>query len=360
MPRRRSLVKYAVLGFLLAVNAAAAQTLVSDSLEVPFGPPAGADAPPLAIGGIVDQRDESPEVIGRTEVNRYAFIPVDLVIHTAGPLSDEIRRLISPSGERADGPRLKILIDDFELNRITNSLIFPRYQLNASFTLVREPGQGPPVRLGCVSYETSRRKPLWRDRSANEYAAVVHKWRNQFVRDLSALEADGSGRPAPGDDFRANFSPGSKTNMMIGTEAAFSGEARTVDAQIYFSRREVRTLFMRSGGYNIRYRDEKEFESIEFGLSNDYLFFRLHSRFMLRAKSLILLGVNRWNDIQAVPRKIYDAFLLDYCMSQMIQFDPLDRRSMILGVGVQEGVHYLYSRGARFEAAVLFHIGIKL
>jgi hypothetical protein len=353
-------VKRTVFGFLLAANTAGAQKLVIDSLKIAFDPPACADDSRLSVGGVFDRRDESPEVIGRYEVNRYAFIPVDLVIHTAEPLADEIRRLLGASEESADGQRLKITIDDFELNQITNSLLFPRYQLNASFTVYGETERSPPVPVGRLLYETSRRKPLFRDRLEAGYAAVVRKWQRQFVRDMRAFPADRSNPPTGKNNLRPDFNPGPRTNLMAGAEAAFSRGARILDAQIYFSRREVRTLFMRSGGYNIRYRDEKAFESIEFGLSNDYLFIRLHPRLVLRVKSLILLGLNRWNDIQAVPRKIYDAFLLDTSMSQMIQFDPLDKRSMVLGIGVQEGVNYLYSRGARFQAAVLLHLGMKL
>ncbi|MDM7925298.1 MAG: hypothetical protein QUS35_04690, partial [bacterium] len=181
-----------------------------------------------------------------------------------------------------------------------------------------------------------------------------------FIRDVNLFAAADAAALSGSPNFRPGTDPIKPLFMMIGADAAFSEGIRTVDAEVYFSRREASSRFFRSGGYNIRVRDENRFESIEFGLSKDYLFRRIHPRFLLRGKSLVLLGVNRWMNLASSPRHFADAFLFDCSLSQSVFFDALDRRSVVLGAGVQENLDYLWSRDWRFRVAVLFHAGVKL
>jgi hypothetical protein len=346
--------------FFLITAAAFGQNLVQDSLEVAFGPMAAGDTAAAVVAEIIDQRDESPDIIGRTETNRYGWIPVDLAVRLGGPLTGEIRNLFPRMSGPEDGPALTLVVREFELNRSDDSFFHPRYRLTASFSVLRKDGSGPPLPAGQLYYETVSRKPLFGDRLRDGYEAVLAKWRDGFIRDVGRLSAAGAASMNRAPNFRAGTVAVKPLFLMIGADAAFSAGVRTVDAQVFFSPREAARTFMRSGGTNVRYRDEREFESIEFGVSKDYLFRRIHPKILLRGKSVFLFGVNRWKDFRSVPRTLMDAVIFDGSVSQAVLFDPLDGRSIVLGAGVQENLDYLYHRDWRFRLAFLIHAGVKL
>ena len=132
-----------------------------------------------------------------------------------------------------------------------------------------------------------------------------------------------------------------------------------IDAEIYFSNREARNWFYRNG-YGIRYRDSDTFESIEFGLSVDYLHYRINPHLILKLKSQIFLGANNWKDYKTYEHDFYDAFIGDLTFSQSLLYNPLDKSSLILGIGLSEDFTYIYSKNFRIHAGILFHFGIKL
>jgi hypothetical protein len=232
--------------------------------------------------------------------------------------------------------------------------------LDASFQIYQKTDQNGLIYRGQLLYESTIRKPLLKNKLVKGYQNVVWKWERQFIDDLSAFGTGKSNPISVKENFRMGELPTKRLNLHIGIDVALNQSVKTVDAQVYFSHREACKWFFRSGGYHVRYRNEKNFESIEFGLSNDYLSYRIHPRWMIQAKSVIQFGINRWKNIQTVPRKLYDAFILDYAVSQTIQWNPLDKRSILIGVGVQESVNYIYSIDARFQAAILLHLGFKL
>ncbi len=75
-----------------------------------------------------------------------------------------------------------------------------------------------------------------------------------------------------------------------------------------------------------------------------YLFYRFHQNFVFREKSQLMFGLNRWKDIEPVDHKIYDAFIIDYSLSQGLIYSPLDKRSLVFGIGVQENLYCISSR----------------
>jgi len=129
----------------------------------------------------------------------------------------------------------------------------------------------------------------------------------------------------------------------------------------YIFHTEKRTNgFFAAGGYNLRYRTSKDFESIEFGLSTDYLFYRFLQNFVFRGKSQLMFGLNRWKDIETVDHKIYDTFIVDYFLSQGLIYNPLDKRSLVFGIGIQENLYFIYSKDFKFQPGLLIHFSVKL
>ena len=81
---------------------------------------------------------------------------------------------------------------------------------------------------------------------------------------------------------------------------------------------------------------------------------------MFRLKSQIMLGINRWDDIDANGHDMWDIILVDVSFSQTIQFNPRSRGSILLGVGLMESANYVYSKGLRFQPGVVLQAGFKL
>lgn len=337
------------------------QSFVQDTLFVSFPSPEPVKHFNFAVDSVIDERAELPMVIGEYEVDKYWFVPVDLMIRTEESLSDEITQNMEfPSG-LDDLNHFNIIIDDFRVTKKTNSLFYPRYQLNASFQVHQQRENSDAEYVGRLVYETVTRKPFFKDNSKKGFEAVVRNWQREFADDLDQISKDLSrSQPVTMENFRSGFDPVRRINMLSGADVIVGRGGWLLDGAVFFSDREARRQFFRSGGYNLRYRNARDFESVESGLSVDYLFIRFRRNVILRGKSQLMLGVNRWKDIDLVDHKFYDAFIIDYSLSQCLLYNPLDRRSLLFGIGLFEGIYYVYSKGVQFQPGVLIHMGLKL
>jgi hypothetical protein len=351
-----------LLVLLLPPGVLFAQKLVQDTLIVSF---ASTDlAKPVAhfvIDSVIDRRHEDARVLGRYEKKKFLFIPVDLLVCTTKPLNHEILGVLQQSNRKSiDSLQFQIIIDEFMLSRKTNSLLYPRYILNAAISLFNESASSDSEYIGQLLYELKIRKPIFGNNMKEKYESTLRRWQQEFVENLYTIQENSDFHSLHLDNFRTQPYNGRPTNMLFGFDGILSSKSQMLDTEIYFSHREARKRFFRSGGYNIRYRDADDFEAIEFGLSNDYLFHRFSSNLLFRWKSQIMLGVNRWQDIQTTEHKLYDAVILDYSMSQSLVFNPIDKRSILVGIGLLENVFYVYSKGFQFQVGPLLHLGFKL
>ena len=104
----------------------------------------------------------------------------------------------------------------------------------------------------------------------------------------------------------------------------------------------------------------RDYESIEFGLSIDRLYHRIKQQMVFRGKSQLMLGVNRWKDIETKAHKLYDIGIIDFALSQSLIYNPLDRGSILFGIGLQQNVSYIYSKKIQVQLGLVIHIGLKL
>ncbi|MBN1894300.1 hypothetical protein JW906_07380, partial [bacterium] len=110
----------------------------------------------------------------------------------------------------------------------------------------------------------------------------------------------------------------------------------------------------------LRYRRQRLFESIEWGLMNHSLSYRLNLSWMVQLRSNFLLGINRWKDMKTAEHEWVDACICDLSFAECVQFQPRDARSVIFGIGIQQGVYYVYSHGFTFEAGLFVRAGVQL
>jgi hypothetical protein len=366
MKRKNNLIpvssRVILLVFILLHNGSYAQKFVQDTLEISFN---SNDLPEpvleIAIDSIIDLRNKNQYVLGTTEKKKYLIIPVDLLICTKKPLSQEISEILPHQKSKPEKAiQFKIVIDEFILSRKGNSLLYPCYSLNAAISLYKQYTGSNSAYFGQLLYELKARKSILGDNLKKDYESVLQRWQREFIDDLSHIQKDGNFPAHSLDNFRRTLYHSRPINMLVGFDGILSLNGKILDNEIYFSHREARKRFFRSGGYNIRYRNTEDFESIEFGLSNDYLHIRFNPKLLLRWKSQIMFGVNRWKDIQTTEHKLYDAIILDYSISQSLIFNPLDKRSILFGIGLMENVFYVYSKSFQFQVGPLLHLGLKL
>ena len=338
-----------------------AQELVQDTMVVAFPNTVFIDNGRVVIDSVIDQRQEAPDVVGLYEVDKFLVIPVDLVIRTKNPLAEEIIRTIGIRSDDDQDPHIRLFIDDFVLDKKLAGWVYPHYRLSASMGIHRVIDLDSTVYVGHLLYETSHRKPLFRDKLKKGYESVIRKWCSEFGNDLLQLsQAMKASCPAKLFNFRHNKPDPRRLHLYTAADVIYGTDHLLVDGAFYVSHREAQRHFFRSGGYHLRYRNADDFEAIEFGLSIDHLFYRLNRNLMLRGKSQFMFGLNRWKDTDTVEHTLYDVALLDYSLSQSLVFDSLDKRGVLFGIGILENVYYIYSKSIRFQLGLMFHAGLKL
>ena len=334
-----------------------AQKFVQDSLIISFAENDSLKLKNISIDSVIDSREKQSQILSRYEKNFYLFIPVDLLILSKKTLTDEILNMVHSTHSHS---KYHLAVNEFELNKITNSYLYPRYQLNTVLTLYKKNDQNQTEYMGQLIYESKYRKPFFHDKLKNGYENVIRKWQYELINDLSLIKKDDISQLHKLYNFRPKKYYGSNLNLITVFDVSIGTFGRIVDGQLFLANREAEKWLFRNGGYNIRYRTNKEFEAIEFGITSDYLFRRFHKNYLFRCNSNILFGLNRWKDVDKIDHKVYDAFLLEYSLSQTFTYNPLDKRSFLLGIGLLENLTYIYSKDLNFEIGVLLQLGIKL
>ncbi len=337
-----------------------AQKLVKDSILVSFENPLSIQSPEIPIDSIRDIRDESPRTVGKYEVTKFLFIPVDLDIRTEKPLSREILEALNSPADRSSLPQIRLFIDEFNLSKNSGSWLYPRYLLNAAFRVFWYHPDSTHF-IGEILYEVPRRPAIFGDKLKNGFQKTIYDWQQEFTTDLNTIAVSLADLETPRlENLRTEAYTGKSINLYSGVSYIRYTDSHVIDWEMFFSHREARRWFIRTGGYQLRFRNAENFESLSFGLSRDYLFHRLQRNFVFRGKSQLMLGINRWKDIQTINHEIYDALIFEYVLGQDIVYNVLDKRSMLFGIGVQENVFYIYSKDWQFKMGFSIYLGVKL
>jgi len=339
---------------------ATAQDLIQDSLVISIDKLEYTEHANLVIDTVIDAREVPNRQIGVYELNKYWLIPVDLLIQTERPLAESLNHIFKQPA-KTDTGKIQISIEKFSVNKNTNSLFYPHYHLNASIQLFNINSVGQSDYIGRLLYEPSCRAPFFSDDLQDGFQSVVNIWINEFAHDLEKMHMlnNSSSTGIMFNNLRRDIHDVNWINFYGGFDYIFGFRERLIDGEFYFSHREARSTFYRSG-YGIRYRMADLFESIEFGSSVDYLLFRISSSIVVQLKSQLLIGANRWKDYRKTEHEIYDIFIGDFALSQCVILNPLDKTSLLIGLGLSEDLSYVYSRGLKFHIGLLVHMGFKL
>lgn len=342
-------------------NQLQAQKFVQDSLVVHFNTQLNQDRLPLRIDTIRDDRKLPPRTVGSYEVKKYLLIPVDLDIYTTKPLREEMMEIIPATSSIQDSSGIGLVIKEFSMTKKSGGIFFTRYQLTSSFWIYWGKELDQERFIGELLYEVNCRPAFFRDKISRGFQRIVDKWQMDFVDDIHHITYSlKTGQVPRLENLRFEIYSDKYINMYNAVDWVKYRDGYATDLEIFFSHREAQRSFIRSGGYWLRYKKSSDFESIGFGLSVGNFFWRLNRIFLFKGKSQLILGINRWNDIKTTAHKIYDAFIFELILNQSITYNPLDKRSLVFGIGLQEEIFYVYSKDWRFQIGPYIHLGIKL
>jgi hypothetical protein len=352
---------FLVCSCFLFIQWGVSQNLVQDTLTVSFNQIESSIPTGVSLNTIVDQRDRSGEYISLYETNKYLFVPVDLLIQTPQPLSMEIKNMFPTGTEHNTLHNLEMIIKDFRISKKSSPTFTSRYQLNSTLQFQKKTGNEDPELIGELVYETVYNGPFFGDNLHQGFTQVIHRWQKAMSSDVSRLAVDllhSSNSKLP--NYRSGIFTGKYKNLIGTFDTFFAPGLRMFDIHIFFSDREATSWFFRKGGHYLRYRHANDFEAIEYSLSVDQWFYRMDPKWLLSLKSNLMFGLNRWNNIMTTKHKLYDTVILDYSFSQLFQYNPLDCKGIIFGMGLMEGITYIYCKGYQFQYALSVQVGIKL
>lgn len=348
---RKLTVYFLPLLFLCTIQSRA-QKLVLDTLIIHLNPvlPESIDIP-VSIDSVMDLRTvDNPCLLSIDEIKQYAVIPVDRHILSAKPLAQVVQQAL-PFTPDSD-THISLGIRHLEFDKQTHFLFLNRSTLTASVQFICKGHTTPAVFYYEISFDRFYKNPPLRASYQKNFTRFIH----DLAADLSAYSSTLSSK----HDNPAEYHPGSPWYFLhTGSDIIYTFSGYLIDGYLYFSHPETQRTALRTGGV-LRYRHENDFESLEYKLANDLLYYRLNKIAAIRLKSQLLLGINRWKDVNRVKHELYDAVIVDLSLAQSIHYFPVNRKTILLGVGIQESLYYIYSHGFQFQAGLLFHVGIQL
>jgi hypothetical protein len=337
------------------------QKLVQDSLILNIKP---VIAESLHLSCTIDSvRDLRPAAEPRTlaidEMNHYSFVPVDLYIKIPQPLTDIISASLL-QGKAGAEAHLCLGINQLELSNHPFLLLFKKYQVNALATFYHTSENDSLIPQGVLVFQSTAKRFFFGSTLQKGYESAFTAWLVDLSCNVSTttqfLAGDRKTAPYNYRPFKQN-APWMQLNA--GTDLTMTNDGVTIDAQLHFTYPEATRLFSESPG-TIRFRHQKKYDAIEYGLVNHVVNFRLDPVWLLQFKSNLFIGVNRWKDMKTVNHELYDALIGDFSISQAVHYHPQFARTLWFGCGLAQVVYYIDSQGFQFQYGLVCKIGFQL
>jgi hypothetical protein len=335
-------------------TAAWGQNFVSDSLVVNFGKNR-LQKITASIDTIIDKRTLSPNCIEITEKKHSLFIPVDYRILISKPLNIAIDEMFSKKFI-ADKRHYKLVIKKFNISSIPGPLK-NRYTCDAIISIFNIKDTTCSY-TGTLVYEVQKSISKYGQKPGAGYEHCIDAWKNTFAKDMNAIASSSLADSINTPDNFIKITSDFRKNMICSADLAIGQRSWLVDGEILFSNPEPHSLFNRTG-LLIRYRHEKEFESIEFSLANNQINYRLNNNLICVMKTKAFFGLNNWDSNEYTKHGWQDIFIFDSSISQHLIYNPFYKKSFICGLGIMEDFTYIYSQRVQFKPYLTFQIGYK-
>jgi len=350
-----------ILLFFSIPNVTLSQKLISDSLilDLKYTIP---DSQQLSvkIDTVFDLRNvKNPRLIEIDEITHYGFVPIDYYIKSYKPLNKIIQETF-PFNSSIKNNSLSLGIQHFELSKESQFFLFKKYNLKTQIKIYNQTNPDSLSPIGELVYDSGATEFFIKAKLKKGYEKIFGIWSQELFNDLKTIAQNlkDNQNPLP-YNFRLSR-PGLPWMMLYtGAEFIILKNGFIIDGYFTFSYPETKRLFNKSARV-LRFRNDQKFDSIEFGLMNSSLNYRLDCNFVLRFKYDLFLGINRWKDMNITKHKIYDAVIGDLSFSQNFIFFPIHKKTIFLGLGTFQNLYYIYSKDFIFHPGLLINAGLQL
>jgi hypothetical protein len=358
--KRYSIISLLFVGLLFS-QSAYSQKLVQDSLVLRLNTSDFENLLfPFSIDTVLDFRSVfNPRLLGIDETEVYGLVPVDLHVLTSQPITDIIQEPFPKHPERLTTP-LYIGLKNFEISNRPLLAVLKRYQINARVLMLHKSTGDSLIAQGELLFESGVTRFFLRSKLKSGYEQAFQKWLHALTGDLSTMAQyhQNTQHELP-YNYRIYSPKAPWMQLRIGGDVILVPDGFLIDGQLNFVYPEhKRSLFY--SPRLIRFRRQETFDAIEFGMLKTALQHRLTNKYCLEIRTNLLLGLNRWKDVETTSHKIYDALISDFSLSQSLFYFPKDTRSVIFGIGFHQNLYYIYSMGIQFQVGLLFKIGMQL
>ena len=328
------------------------QKYVKDSVTINFGEQQVLPVS-MFVDTILDKRDDlKGNQLRISEKTRYLFIPVDRYFITEKPLTENIHGLFT--GEKSD-TSLKLIIDQFEIDDQTG--LVKRTVLSAKIRVYEGDTNESKQLKGTLLYQIKRPYPKKKDIAVN-YEQLINSWKQSFVKDIDKVRKDNS--HSHSFNFY-NYRPLLEkipTKLYLSSYASVGFDWWMTDVEFGFYDPEANRKFMQQTSY-LRYRRTRKFESLAIGKQANHFCYRLNSNWLVEAVPQICLGLTRWNDWDTNTHDLFDIFIVNGSIREDIQFQPIDKSSILFTAGLIQDVYFINSINVQFKPGVVFGLGYK-
>lgn len=336
-----------IFAALFSASIASGQKLVLDTLVVPLRFPPLA-APLCRIDSVRDLRNvDDPALLDYGETTQYVFVPVDQKILADRPVCDVIADAFGAAS--SDSAKTVWLgLRHFDFSQQKHFLFQRNAHLYASVWLYKDSTRP----AGELIYDCTISRWMKGFKSKERFQILFEDFLHQLDGDLSQNM-----------NRSIHYRPCSESNpwMQLFADGDFVllPHGWMIDGSLDFIYPEAQNTFIRSPGM-LRYRSEKRFESIEWGMACDRASKRIDPNWTFRGDSQLFWGLNRWKDSKTIQHELWDVLIVDYSLGAGVHFQPKIGRGPVFGFGVQVSVNYVYSLDVRFQAGVFIQIGMQL
>jgi len=330
------------------------QKWVADTIIVNFGASEKIENCSFSISEVTDKRAVYPPFISVFQQKKWLVFPVDQIVQTNDSLSVEIRNKFQ--SDRAYSPSYNVAISQFKINnaKSSNKRVL---SLFTTLELSKSGAGGDSALIGTFYYENSflqkKKEPLQQG-----YETLIERWSRQFSDDVFLVTN------APNDQISNQlyyFRKGKsavKKNFYSSAELFGGLNFWGIDGELWFSEPEGNRIFNRGSGV-IRYVNHPTFQSIAIGGNVRRWNYRVNEKWLFSNKMVLLMGVNNWKDLKTVPHKFEEIFLFNASIIQQINFNPLDKKGIVAGIGLMEDVHYIFYHPVKFNIGLSLNLAYK-
>ena len=346
---------------LLFCHTAHSQKLVQDSLVLQLNTSDFENFSfPFSIDTVLDLRSASkPRLLGIDETEVYGLVPIDLFILTPQPLTAIIHETF-PKDTDMSPSHFSLGIKNFELSNRPFLIVLKRHQINARILFLHKSYGDSLIPQRELIYESGVTHFFLKGKLKTGYEQAFQKWLYALADDLSVVaEHSRDSQHELPYNYRLYSSKTPWMQLRVDSDVIILPDGFLLDGQLHFVYPEHNRMLFYSPRI-IRLRSQNTFDAIEFGLLRTTLQYRLTNKYCLEFCANLLLGFNKWKDVETTQHKIYDALIGDLSMSQCFSFFPKDTKTVLFGVGFHQDLYYIYSQKIKFNAGLMLQIGMQL